>query len=199
MSASGIDRYRRPELILGEVLLRAARGESEHRRHYHRAVVLAVDLEGSLLQNRDGSGGLDVTDRTGQSRRYDAIVGPENPRGSIKARVLTDGLDRLLDDADVRVFWPLLPFDQLAGPVSAGEHVYVVFEGSGMDHGIWITRVSGQDSANSFKGTDSYTAPSAPQSGMDSFEPNDPQYDTTDEHASLAPPPNGMAFFDGGP
>jgi hypothetical protein len=159
--------------------------------------VLAVDLEGGLLQNKDGTGGIDAVDRAGKSRRYDAIVGPDNPRGSIKGRILTAGLDRLLDDADVRVFWPLLPHDQFAGPVAPGEHVYAVFEGEGMDHGIWISRVSGHDSANSFKGTDSYTAPSAPQTGMDSFEPNDPQYDTSDEHAALVPPPNGMSFFDG--
>lgn len=195
MPSPGIDWFRRPELILGDLLVRNARGEGS-ARHYHRAVVLAVDLEGGLLQNKDGSGGIDVVDRSGQTRHYDASVGPENPRGSIKARVLTDGLDRLLDDADVRVFWPLLPTDQLAGPVSPGEHVYVVFEGEGTDHGIWVARVSGQDSANSFRGADSYTAPSAPQSGMDSFEPNEPQYDTSDEHAALAPTPNGMSFFE---
>lgn len=193
----GIDWYRRPELILGDLLVRAARGEHGAARHYHRAAVLAVDFVGGLLQNRDGSGGISVVDRTGRSRRYDAIVGPDNPRGSIKARVLTDGLDRLLDDADVRVFWPLLSSDQLSSPVSPGEHVYVVFEGEGLDHGIWLSRVSGQDSANSFRGTDSYTAPSAPRSGMDSFEPNAPEYDTTDEHAALSPSRSGMSFFDG--
>lgn len=198
MRGRGADWYRRPELILGDMLLKAARGDGVVR-NYHRAVVLAVDLEGSLLQNKDGSRGIDVKDRSGQVRHYDAVVGPENPRGSVKARVLTDGLDRLLDDADVRVFWPLLPFDQLAAPISAGEHVYVMFEGEGMDHGIWVARVSGQESTNSFKGTDSYTAPSAPQSGMDSFEPNEPEYDTSDEHAGLAAPPNGMSFFEGGP
>jgi len=194
----GIDWYRRPELILGDMLVRAARGEHEDVRHYRRAAVLAVDVEGGMLQNEGGSSGLDVRDRAGNSRHFDAIVGPANPRGSIKARVLTDGLDRLLDDADARVFWPLLPPDQMANPVSPGEHVYVVFEGSGTDHGIWIARVAGQDSANSFSGVDSYTAPSAPKSGMDSFEPNDPEYDRTDAHAGLAPPPNGMdAFGDG--
>lgn len=197
MQGRGADWYRRPELILGDLLLRAARGEIGAAKHYHRAVVLAVDLEGGLLQNKDGTGGMDVMDRAGQTKHYDAIIGPENPRGSVKARILTDGLDRLLDDADLRVFWPMLPHDQLAIPISPGEHVYVVFEGEGMDHGIWLSRVSGQDSANSFKGTDSYTAPSAPQTGMDSFEPNEAEYDTSDEHAALVPPPNGMTFFDG--
>lgn len=196
MNGRGSDWYRRPELILADVVMRAARGETT-ARHYHRAIVLAVDTDGGLLQNKDGTGGIDVVDRAGQTKRYDALAGPDNPRGSIKARILTDGLDRLLDDADVRVFWPLLPPDQLGNPVSPGEHVYVIFEGAGMDHGMWIARVSGHESANSFKGTDSYTAPSAPQTGMDSFEPNDPEYETTDEHAGLAPSPNGMAFFGG--
>jgi len=198
MNGRGNDWYRRPELILGDLLVRAARGEHGPSRHYHRAVVLAVDLEGGLLQNKDGSGGIDVTDRSGRSRHYGATVGPDNPRGSIKGRILTDGLDRLLDDADTRVFWPLLSADQLSIPVSPGEHVYVVFEGTGMDHGVWVSRVPGQDSANSFKGTDSYTAPSSPRTGMDFFEPNGPEYDTSDEHASLAPMPNGMDFFKDG-
>jgi hypothetical protein len=32
---------------------------------------------------------------------------------------------------------------------------------------------------------------------MDSFEPNAPEYDTTDEHAALSPSRSGMSFFDG--
>lgn len=197
MRGRGIDWYRRPEIILGDLIVRAARGEGSSYRGYRRAAVVAVDVEGGLLQNRDGTGGIDVVDRTGRSRHFPAIVGPENPRCSVKARVLTDGLDRLLSDDDLRVFWPLLSPDQLSTPVSPGEHVYVFFEGAGMDHGVWVARVPGQDSANSFQGSDSYTAPSAPRSGMDSFEPNDPQYETTDDHAGLAESPGGMSFFDG--
>jgi len=117
----------------------------------------------------------------------------------VKARVLTDGLDRLVADEDLRVFWPMFPQDQLAMPISPGEHVYVVFEDEGFTHGLWISRVPGQDSANVFIGADSYTAPSAPGSAMDSFEPNDPEYDRTDEHAGLAPPIDSTAFFDGRP
>lgn len=138
MNGRGSDWYRRPELILGDLLMRTARGEDSFRRHYYRAVVLAVDTDGALLQNRDGSGGIDVIDRSGQSRHFNATVGPDNPRGSVKARVLTDGLDRLLDDVDLRIFWPLFSTDQLSNPISPGEHVYVLFEGSGMDHGLWI-------------------------------------------------------------
>jgi hypothetical protein len=182
----GIDWFRRPELILSDLLQKAARGDRPPRM-YHRATVLAVDTDGGLLQNVAASGGITVRGSDGSARRYAAVVGPDNPRGSIKARLLTDGMDRLLDDDDVRVFWPLFPYDQIALPISPGEHVYVMFEGDGLDHGLWISRVSGQDSANSFKGSDSYTAPSAPRSAMDSFEPNEPEYERTDSHAAQAP------------
>jgi len=192
----GIDWYRRPELILTDMLQRAAR-EERPVRTYHRAVVLAVDIEGGVLQNTAGSGAITVPGRDGRTRRYPALVGTDNPRGSIKARILTDGLDRLTEDDDVRVFWPMFPYDQIALPVSPGEHVYVVFEGDGMNHGLWLSRISGQDSANSFKGSDSYTAPSAPRSAMDSFEPNGPEYERDDDHAGLAPPKSAMQFFGG--
>lgn len=191
----GSEWFRRPELILADLLQRAARGTDREPTHYHRATVLAVDQDGGMLQNPTASGGVDFIGRDGLQRHFDAISGVENPRGSVKARILTDGLDRLVDDADVRVFWPMFPQDQMGIPVSPGEHVYVIFEGSGLDHGLWLSRVSGQDSANSFKGSDSYTAPSAPQSAMDFFEPNDPEYDRTDEHAGLAPPVDPNSFF----
>lgn len=163
-----------------------------------RAVVLAVDPDGGQLQNDTGSGGMTVTDRAGTVRTFKAIAGPSNPRGSVKARILTNGFDRLIDDADLRIFWPMMPQDQVSVPISPGEHVYVVFEGQGMSHGLWISRVSGQDSANSFKGSDSYTAPSAQKSAMDSFEPNEPEYDRTDQRAGLAPAVDATAFFDPG-
>lgn len=197
MRDRGVDWYRRPELILAEMIQERARGD-DRNRHYRRASVVAVDVEGSLLQNPLGTGGITIRDRDGQSRSYPAMVGPDNPRGSIKARVLTDGLDRLVADEDLRVFWPMFPHDQLGIPISPGEHVYVVFEDEGLDHGLWISRVSGQDSANSFKGSDSYVAPSAPASAMDSFEPNGPEYDLTDTHAGLAPPMDSNSFFDDG-
>ena len=197
MRNRGSDWYRRPELILSELIRDRARAD-ERDRHYRRAVVLAIDLEGAMLQNKSGSGEISVKNRAGQTKRYPAIPGIENPRGSIKARILTDGLDRLIADEDLRVFWPMFPQDQFAVPISPGEHVYVVFEDEGLSHGLWISRVPGQDSANSFIGTDSYTAPSSPGSAMDSFEPNDPEYQRTEEHASLAPPVDSTSFFDSG-
>ncbi len=193
----GPDWYRRPELILSELLQGAARGDSAIR-HYYRAVVLAVDLDGGLLQNEAGVGGISFLDRDGQTRKFPALTGPDNPRGSVKARVLSDGLDRLVDDDDTRVFWPMFPQDQIGTPISPGEHVYVVFDGDELNHGLWLSRVPGHDSANSFRGEDSYTAPSAQQSAMDFFEPNEPEYQRTDSHAGLAPPSDPNSFFEDG-
>lgn len=196
MRDRGADWFRRPELVLADLIRSRARGD-DRDRHYRRAVVLAVDLEGGRLQNETGSGSVSVRARDGKTRSYPAIPGVENPRGSVKARILTDGFDRLLADEDLRVFWPMFPQDQVSIPVSPGEHVYVVFEDEGLAHGLWVSRVPGQDSANSFRGSDSYDAPSSPGSAMDSFEPNESEYDMTDEHAGLAPPIDSMSFFEG--
>lgn len=193
----GSDRYRRPEIILSELLQKEARGEFNAQRHYRRAVVLAVDHTGGQLQNPFGVRGISVTGRDGKRREFAALPGVENPRGAVKARILTDGFDRLIDDADLRIYWPMFPQDQLGTPISPGEHVYVVFEGEEMSHGLWLSRVPGQDSANSFAGVDSYTAPSSPMSAMDFFEPNDPEYDRTDEAAGLAPTVDSTSFFGG--
>lgn len=189
------DIYRRPELILADLLQREARG-GERQRAQRRAVVLAVDPDGGLLQNPAGDGQLAAHLREGGTRTYPAIVGPTNPRWAIKARVLTDGLDRLREDADTRVFWPMFPQDYMGMPISPGEHVYVTFEGEGMEHGLWLVRVPGHDSANSYAGTESYTAPTAPQTAMDSFEENGPSYPRDDAYAGEAPSPGAMAAFE---
>ncbi len=197
MRNRGSDWYRRPELVLADLIKVHAQGDSRGR-HYRRAVVLAVDQEGAMLQNDSGVGGIAVRSHDGRVRNFPALQGVENPRGSVKARILTDGLDRLVSDDDLRVFWPMFPQDQMAVPVSPGEHVYVIFEDEGLSHGLWISRVSGHDSANSFIGTDSYTAPSSAKTAMDFFEPNQPEYPRTDEHAGLAPPIDSTSFFDDG-
>lgn len=189
-----VDWYRRPETILADIIDRAGR-EDRDRSHY-KAVVLAVDLEGGKLQNPDGNGTVRVPLRDGTTREFKALVGPLNPRGSLKARVLTDGLDRLLDDNSVRVFWPMFPQDLSGTPATPGEHVYVTFDGDGMSHGLWISRVSGQESAGSFDGTTSYTAPSSPQSAMDSFEENNAEYPRDEAHAGLAPTRGAMTTFE---
>lgn len=189
-----VDWYRRPELILSDLLQKTARGEKE--RHYYRAAVLAVDLEGGKLQNPDADGELAVMGRDGTTRKYRAISGPTNPRGSVKARIITDGFDRLLDDQSLRVFWPMFPQDMAGTPVTPGEHVYVMFEGEGMAHGIWVSRVAGHESANSSQGALEYDAPSSPQSAMDKFEPNGPEYPRDDDYASMAPTQGAMSSFE---
>ncbi len=194
MNDRGSDWYRRPELILADVLQRAARQEGPSP-HYYRATVLAVDTEGGLLQNEQGAGSLSVRGRDGSVRTFRATTGVRNPRGAVKARILTNGMDRLLADDELRVFWPMFPTDQIGVPISPGEHVYVVFEGEGMVHGLWISRVSGQDSANAFIGSDSYTEPANQRSAMDFFEENPIEYPRTDEHAGQAPPRDAVTFF----
>ncbi len=196
MSRHGRDWYRRPGLILAELIKKEARGDNEQGHHYYRATVLAVDQDGGMLQNPNGIGGIDFSDRDGRQIHFDALHGIENPRGSIKARILTDGFDRLLDDASTRIFWPMFAQDHIGSPISPGEHVYVIFEGRGMAHGMWLSRVSGHDSANSFRGSDSYTATSNRPSAMDSFEQNESDYSKDDGTASLAPPINSNSFFE---
>ena len=166
------------------------------RKLFMRAVVIAVDVEGGLLQNPNGSGEISFTNRDGQKITVKAIVGVSNPRGSIKARILTDGFDRLIDDDNLRVFWPLFPQDQIGTPITPDEHVYVTFEDEDMTHGLWVSRVPGHESAGSFKGSNSYVEPSTQRSAMDSFEPNTPDYKTDDASASLAPSTSAMDFFD---
>lgn len=185
----GSEIIRNPELLLADILQREARGGDE-KQSVHRAVVLAVDLEGGKMQNDSGQGSF-----TSGGKTLPAMVGVPNPRGSIKARILTNGFDRLSSDDEVRVFWPLFSYDQLGLPVSPGEHVYVMFEGSGFDHGLWISRVSGQDSANVFVGTDSYVAPSSPKTSMDSFERNSAEYPRDESYAGQAPDSSAMNAF----
>jgi len=182
----GTDKYRRPELILSDLIQGHAVGALTGKvGKLWRAAVLAVDLEGGLLQNPFGNGGLG---------RFSALTGPENPRGAIKARILTDGLDRLLDDNETRVFWPLLPQDQIALPIAPGEHVYVMFEDEGLGHGLWVGRVSGHESSNVFIGADSYSSPS-PANAMDSFEAPEDREQRDDAYAGMALPRTAVDAF----
>lgn len=185
--------YKRPELLLAAMVEKVTEVPD---RTYLRAVVLAVDLEGGKLQNEDGSGEVRIPQRDGSTKRVKAIVGPKNPRGSVKARILTDGYDRLLDDDSLRVYWPMFPQDLNGTPATPGEHVYVMFDGQGTSHGLWVSRVAGHESANSYEGKDSYDAPSAPQTAMDSFEPNDPAYPRDEAYAGLAPTQGAMSKFE---
>lgn len=194
---SSTDWHRRPELALANVIERAFRDDFEQKRTYYRAVVVAVDLDGGLLQNPDGAGEFVVPLRDGSTRKYKALIGPNNPRGSVKARILTDGLDRLLGDNELKVYWPMFPQDLSGTPISPGEHVFVLFEeNDSAETGLWVSRVAGHESANSFEGKNSYTAPSSQQSSMDKFEENPPEYQRDENYASLAPSNGAMTSFE---
>ena len=106
-----------PERILGNLLKDYAEGRLDGHRVIYRASVVQIDNVGGQLE----------TD-------------PPNPRGSIKARIITDAYDAYTSIEDLGVFWPLFPFDLL--PVKESEHVYVIFEDPNKkDHGLWITRI----------------------------------------------------------
>lgn len=144
------DRFRRPERFFDEFLRKGVKGlfveRGENVPVIYRALVVGVDTEGGKLENPDGSGKVP---HKIDDKKFDAParVGPENPPNSIKARVLTDGLDRFYLDDDLRVFWPFFP-DTHAIPVKPGEHVYVMFEDSQRTHGLWISKVSGHTGVN---------------------------------------------------
>lgn len=164
MPSWNIEKARRPEIILAEMIKSSAVGTTGH--HLMRALVLAYDARGGQLQNPDGSGQISVRTSTGEQKNYDAAIGPPNPPGSVKARVLTDGIDAILSDADTRVFWPLIS-SEMALP---GEHVLIMFEDSHQENGIWISRVPDHVGQNVAPGVSSYTAPAqSAQNAMDIF------------------------------
>lgn len=164
-----VEKFRRPELFLSELLKRSAQGlvkDSEEQTTFlHRAVVVAVDVIGGKLENPFGNGFVNhVID--GKSVDVPATVGPLNPPDSVKARIIANGLDQFVGDRELRVFWPLFP-EHMSSPIKPGEHVYVVFEDSDMQHGLWFCRVPGQDGANFFRGQDSFKNDSStPLSGF---------------------------------
>lgn len=154
-----IEKIRRPEIFLAELLKKAARGQlfdsNSNVQTFFRAQVLAVDVEGGKLENPDGAGSLVALD--GNSRReFVANIGPSNPRNSIKARVMNGGFDGFLSDDELRVFWPLFQSEHMSIPIKPGEYAYVMFEDSDFDHGLWVCRISGHEGANVARGIDSF-------------------------------------------
>lgn len=155
------DRVRRPELVLGEMLRTYAQGgfasADESSKVVYRAVVLAVDMEGGLLSGPSvGTGVVEGIGVDGRRREYTRVVGPLNPRGSAKAIVIDAARDSFYDEDAARVLWPFFPVDQVALPISPGEHVYSIFEDPNMEHGLWVCRVSGHDSPNVMPGSEHF-------------------------------------------
>lgn len=149
-----MDKFRFPELFLAEILQQTAREKipdnSENPSIFKRALVVAVDVEGGKLQNSTGVGKL-VHTVSGQSVEINSIIGPANPRNSIKARVLSDGFDQFLDDESLKIYYPLMP-EHMAIPVKPGEHVLVLFEDENYENGWWISKVPGHEGVNFSQG-----------------------------------------------
>ena len=67
-------------------------------------------------------------------------------------------MDKFATDENLRVFWPFFP-ESISVPIKPGEHVYVLFEDSQMDHGLWVSKIPGHAGANYAPGKD-YFKPS---------------------------------------
>jgi len=157
--AQDIERFRRPEIFLSELINDHARGDirnkSDHVQTWYRALVIAVDVFGARLENPDGEGFMThVID--GKSVDTPATIGPVNPKNSVKARIISNEFDQFIGDDDLRVFWPMMP-EHDSVPVKPGEHIYVTFEDESYEHGLWLGKVPGDENLNYFRGQDKYT------------------------------------------
>lgn len=172
------DRLLRPELFFTDILRDSALGKNDEAAPFlMRALVVAVDTVGGKLENPDGSG---KSQQTIDGKSYDVVAtsGPPNPRNSIKARLITDAVDQFLDDDHLRVFWPFFPETDYI-PVKPGEYVYVVFEDVHKEHGLWISKVPGQENMNFFPGQKSFVDdPSLTALFGDSKQQDQPNMDT---------------------
>jgi len=153
------DNFRRPERALQEFIRKGTQGmfveRDEHTPFLYRALVIGVDVEGGKLENPDASGGGLSHNVNGKKFDVPPRSGPKNPQNSIKARILSDGLDKFAKDEDLRVFWPFFP-ENMSVPIKPGEHVYVIFEDSQMQHGLWISKIPGHQGVNYAPGKDYY-------------------------------------------
>ncbi|MFA5750416.1 MAG: hypothetical protein WC895_04295 [Candidatus Shapirobacteria bacterium] len=152
------DKFRRPEQFLSELLKKSAQGvfreSDEYTPFLFRALVVAVDVNGGKLENPSGSGTLTHVLK-GKSFDVKSNVGPNNPKNSIKARIITDGFDQFVNDDRMRVFWPFFP-EHMSLPIKPGEYVYIVFEDQNYEHGLWISKIPGHENVNYYKGSDSF-------------------------------------------
>jgi hypothetical protein len=131
-----------PDRVLSNLLKDYVEGNLDDYAVLFRAAVVAVDHVGGKLAGPNTSFPNE----------------PPNPRNSIRARIITNGLDRDTEEDRLTVFWPLFPHDIM--PVKEGEHVYVIFEDNNeKTHGLWIARIpepNDVDSKNLTPGTKKY-------------------------------------------
>lgn len=153
------DKFRRPEQFFAEIMRKGIQGRFHEKDQsvpvLHRALVLAIDVIGGKLQNPDGNGSVDHETSAGKTFTTKAIIGPINPKNSVKARILSDGFDQFLGDSNLRVFWPFFP-EHMSVPIKPGEHVYIIFEDANYEHGLWLSKVPGHEGMNFFPGQSSY-------------------------------------------
>lgn len=145
------EKYRRPNISFTEMLKKGAGGQYRERGDYvpnmYRALVIAMDPEGGKLESPNGEtldgSALRVSVKSQNGNELanyfvDPTLGPYNPKNSVRARIMTNNMDEIIADEDLRTYWPLFPG---ADTPSAGEMVYVVFEDEAMHHGLWVAKV----------------------------------------------------------
>lgn len=155
------ERFLRPEQILADIIEKGAKGLYLERGNsvpfLHRAIVVAVDVEGGKLENPQGTGTISH-ELSGKKFEVSANIGPLNPQNSVKARIITAGKDQFTHDDRLRVFWPFFP-EHMSVPIKPGEYVYVLFEDENETHGLWVNKVPGHEGVNYARGRDFFINP----------------------------------------
>jgi len=107
-----------PEKSILSSLRDLSEGKFNNSSALRRALVVEIDHVGGKLEQ----------------------VPKQNPKNSIRARIVSEPSPHtFLENEDLPVFWPLFPFN--ISPIKQGEHVYVIFDGTRGDHGLWISRI----------------------------------------------------------
>jgi hypothetical protein len=158
MSEMYNEKFRRPLISFTEMLKKGAsnqyREQGDYSAFMFRALVIACDTEGGKLETPTGEPIGDeheetVRDNTGDKvlARYKITptLGPINPKNSVRARIISNNMDQVIDDDNLRTYWPMFPG---ADTPSAGEVVYVVFEDEDKQHGLWLAKVPFPETAD---------------------------------------------------
>jgi hypothetical protein len=111
---------RDPSRLHNNIINDYVAGNLDESQFLHRAVVIEIDHKGGKWKD-------------------DPDQPAPNPPNSFRGRVISNGMDRNTDIDELPVFWPLFPHDVF--PIKEGEEVYVIFEDSWGEHGLWIARV----------------------------------------------------------
>lgn len=191
-------KFLRPELFLAELIKKSAQGQihdtDKNLPFLFRAVVVAVDVNGGQLENPTANGSVSHT-VNGQSFTVPATQGPLNPRNSIKARVINEGFDQVINDDRLKVFWPFFP-EHISVPIKPGEFAYVIFEDPDYEHGLWISKVPGQENFNYFPGQSSFHVSGQNSKAAmfgDSTNNSADQQEATDDAATQSSPDGGLS------